>query len=184
VERKIVVRGVLSKVERLQAEQTDLIEASSSTTQEQYSHALQGLIEEKHDQIERLEWAIDDQLEKTEEALQNLKSRQPGFFAKRDAKAQWDQSVQKLEQRRETLRTRHEIVREISEETSLNGARVQANAVSKLALREPELVGRWEKEQAEEIKRVAAERSLRKTMRQNDKSQGRAPGLALGRALE
>lgn len=183
MERRIPLQTNSPLANQLQSEQAALVDALTSNPDAQYPQLLQGMVEEKHEQVERLEWAIDEQIEQTEEALQRLHSSRPGLLSRSATKAQWEQSRQKLEQRLETLRVRHEHVREIADATSIHGTRLQELATQKLAHREPELVEAWEKAREEDRKERAAERAKKK-QQQPEKRQGRAAGLTLGQSLE
>lgn len=184
MERRIPLQTNSPLANQLQSEQASLVDSLTSNPDAHYPQLLQGMIEEKHEQVERLEWAIDEQIEQTEEALQRLHSSRPGLLSRSSTKSQWEQNRQKLEQRLETLRSRHEHVREIADATSIHGPRLQELAAQKLAHREPELVGAWEKGREDERKEKAAERAKKKHEQQPEKRQGRAAGLALGRGLE
>lgn len=183
MERKHSLNPDRPEAERLQAEQASLADAVFSP-QQAYSRELEAVLEEKHEQIERIEWGINEQIEQTEEALERSKNAKPGFLTKPSTRNQWEQNIQKMEQRLVTLRGRLEVVKEISEATGIHGTRLEELAAKTVAERHPDLVEQWEKERERERKSQAEERAKRQQTKAATKGQGKAAGLSLTRGSE
>jgi non-homologous end joining protein Ku len=83
---------LLELAQELQAEQTALLEATP--LESQYSASFAALVEEKHDQAERIEDKLENLIDLQVSRLQQTQARQPGLFALPGARAKWQQQVQ------------------------------------------------------------------------------------------
>lgn len=180
MENKLRVSQYQPTAERLQAEQAVLGDAVFSP-QQAYTRELEAAIQEKHEQIERIEWGISELIEQTEEALERSKNTKPGFLTKPSTRHQWEQGIQKMEQRLIALRNRLDAIKEISETTGVHGPQLEQMAAKTVAKRQPELVEQWELEREKERKKIAEERANKKKENTGIKSQGKSTGLTLAR---
>jgi hypothetical protein len=84
--------ALLELVQEAQAEQTALLEATP--LESQYSAGFAALVEEKHDQAERIEDKLENLIDLQVSRLQQTQARQPGILALPGALAKWQQQVQ------------------------------------------------------------------------------------------
>ena len=76
---------LLELAQEMQTEQTALLEATP--LESQYSASFAAFVEEKHDQVERIEDKLENMIELLVSRLQQTQARQPGLFALPGARA-------------------------------------------------------------------------------------------------
>ena len=133
---------LLELAQEMQAEQTALLEATP--LESQYSASFAALVEEKHDQAERIEDKLENLIDLQVSRLQQTQARQPGLFALPGARAKWQQQVQQQQNTVQRLHGRLETVREIKEGMGVHGPRIDELAIRKLRAQEPELASEWD----------------------------------------
>lgn len=127
---------VLNQAQSVKDEQTMLVD--SSALESQYNAALAAYIEEKQEQVGRLEDRLEQLVNMQTARLQQI-STPPGFFSLPSTRAKWQQSVQQQQALLQRLNSRLETVREIRDDMGIFGPRVEELAMRKLRKEEPEL---------------------------------------------
>ena len=133
---------LLELAQEAQAEQTALLEATP--LESQYSASFAAFVEEKHDQVERIEDKLENMIELLVSRLQQTQARQPGLFALPGARAKWQQQVQQQQNTMQRLHGRLETVREIKEGMGVHNPRIDELAIRKLRTQEPKLASEWD----------------------------------------
>lgn len=133
---------LLELVQELQTEQTALLEATP--LESQYSASFAVLVEEKHDQVERIEDKLENLVDLQVFRLQQTQARQPGLLALPGARSKWQQQVQQQQNTMQRLHGRLETVREIKEGMGVYSPRIDELAIRKLRAQEPELASKWD----------------------------------------
>ena len=136
---------LLELAKELQAEQTALLEATP--LESQYSASFAAFVEEKHDQVERIEDKLENMIELLVSRLQQTQARQPGLVALPGTRAKWQQQVQQQQNTMQRLHGRLETVREIKEGMGVHNPRIDELAIRKLRAQEPELASEWDDRQ-------------------------------------
>lgn len=168
---------LLELAQEMQAEQTALLEATP--LESQYSASFAALVEEKHDQAERIEDKLENLIDLQVSRLQQTQARQPGLFALPGARAKWQQQVQQQQNTVQRLHGRLETVREIKEGMGVHGPRIDELAIRKLRAQEPELASEWDDMQEAQRLHQALQRKQEKkqVLEREQLSRG---GLRLG----
>ena len=143
-----------------------------------YQDTLTEYIETKHEQVERIEDNLERLIERQQSRIQQNKSNQPGFFAFPNIKKQW-QSQQSMQlDRLQSLRSRLEMVREISNETGIHGPRIEEFAERKLRADHPELAKDFDELCAAQRHQEAIRAKERKMAQSNSTGRGLSIGLS------
>ncbi len=133
---------LLELAQELQTEQIALLEATP--LESQYSASFAVFVEEKHDQVERIEDKLENLIDLQVFRLQQTQANQPGIFALPGARSKWQQQVQQQQNTMQRLHGRLETVREIKEGMGIYGPRIDELAIRKLRAQEPELANEWD----------------------------------------
>ena len=170
---------ILELAQELQAEQTALLEAIP--LESQYSASFAAFVEEKHDQVERIEDKLENMIELLVSRLQQTQARQPGLFALPGARAKWQQQVQQQQNTMQRLHGRLETVREIKEGMGVHNPRIDELAIRKLRTQEPELASEWDDMQEAQRLHQAMQRKQEQEKKQAlEHEQLNRGGLRLG----
>lgn len=133
---------LLELAQELQTEQTALLEATP--LESQYSASFAVLVEEKHDQVERIEDKLENLIDLQVFRLQQTQASQPGLLALPGARSKWQRQVQQQQNTMQRLHGRLETVREIKEGMGVYSPRIDELAMRKLRAQEPELASKWD----------------------------------------
>lgn len=106
---------------------------------EAYSVQLDRIIQEKHEQAERLEDRLELMLQSQSAIVQRLRSEKPGWLSSSTTRTRWQMQFAQAVLVRERIEQRVEQVREIMVATHLHGHPIELAAIQKLAFRYPEL---------------------------------------------
>jgi len=118
--------------------------------QQQYSDQLGVYVQEKAEQIDRLQSSLAAVLTSEQAQLQAIQQRAPGWTAGKKAHAQWEQQVARRKTRIAQLALRLDRVGEIEEAASVYAERkIEELAERKLRFDNPELVQEWIRSSAE-----------------------------------
>ena len=170
---------LLELAQEMQAEQTALLEATP--LESQYSASFAALVEEKHDQAERIEDKLENLIDLQVSRLQQTQARQPGLFTLPGARAKWQQQVQQQQNTVQQLHGRLETVREIKEGMGVHGPRIDELAIRKLRAQEPELASEWDDMQEAQRLHQALQRKQEQEKKQAlEREQLSRGGLRLG----
>ena len=170
---------LLELAQEVQAEQTALLEATP--LESQYSASFAAFVEEKHDQVERIEDKLENMIELLVSRLQQTQAGQPGLFALPGARAKWQQQVQQQQNTMQRLHGRLETVREIKEGMGVHNPRIDELAIRKLRTQEPKLASEWDDMQEAQRLHQAMQRKQEQEKKQAlEHEQLNRGGLRLG----
>ena len=170
---------LLELAQEAQAEQTALLEATP--LESQYSASFAAFVEEKHDQVERIEDKLENMIELLVSRLQQTQAGQPGLFALPGARAKWQQQVQQQQNTMQRLHGRLETVREIKEGMGVHNPRIDELAIRKLRTQEPKLASEWDDMQEAQRLQQALQRKQEQEKKQAlEHEQLNRGGLRLG----
>ena len=170
---------LLELAQEAQAEQTALLEATP--LESQYSASFAAFVEEKHDQVERIEGKLENMIELLVSRLQQTQAGQPGLFALPGARAKWQQQVQQQQNTMQRLHGRLETVREIKEGMGVHNPRIDELAIRKLRAQEPKLASEWDDMQEAQRLHQAMQRKQEQEKKQAlEHEQLNRGGLPLG----
>ena len=170
--------ALLELVQEAQAEQTALLEATP--LESQYNSVFAALVEEKHDQVERIEDKLENLIDLQASRLQQTQAKQPGILALPGTLAKWQQQVQQQQNTMQRLHGRLESVREIKEGMGVHGPRIDELAIRKLRTHEPELAREWADMQEAQRLHQALQRKQEKEKKTWEHEQLSRGGLRLG----
>jgi hypothetical protein len=167
---------LLELVQEAQAEQTALLEATP--LESQYCAGFAALVEEKHNQVERIEDKLENLIDLQASRLQQTQANQPGILALPGARAKWQQQVQQQQNTLRWLQGRFESVRELM---GVHGPRIEELAIRKLRAQEPELAREWDDRQEAQRLHQALQRKQEQEKKQVwEREQLSRGGLRLG----
>ncbi|TWI44682.1 hypothetical protein IQ22_04697 [Pseudomonas duriflava] len=169
------------EAETLEREQQVLLEnapGGQSSVVQSYGAALETYVEEKHNQVERLEDKLEGLLEQQQARLQQTRSNQPGIFSMLGEKAAWQAQQNQQQARIQSLQARLETVREIKDGMSVHGPKVDELATRKLRAKEPELAADFDEYQEAQRRHQAHLR--KKEMEEKRQQQGQGRGQRQG----
>ena len=170
---------LLELVQEAKAEQTALFEATQ--LESQYNVGFAAFVEEKHDQVERIEDKLENLIDLQASRLQQTQAKQPGILALPGTLAKWQQQVQQQQNTMQRLHGRLESVREIKEGMSVHGPRIDELAIRKLRTQEPELASEWDDMQEAQRLHQAMQRKQEQEKKQAlEHEQLNRGGLRLG----
>ena len=113
--------------------------------QQQYSDQLGVFVQEKTEQIDRLQSSLAESLASEQAQLQAIQQRAPGWTAGKKAHAQWEQQVARRKTRIAQIALRLDRVGEIEEAAGVYAERkIEELAERKLRLDKPELAQEWD----------------------------------------
>jgi hypothetical protein len=119
--------------------------------QQQYSDQLGVYVQEKAEQIDRLQSSLAAALTSEQAQLQAIQQRAPGWTASKKAHAQWEQQIARRKTRIAQLALRLDRVGEIEEAAGVYAERkIEELAEHKLRFEKPELTLEWDKIQHRE----------------------------------
>jgi len=142
IDAETQINTILELAQELQTEQTALLEATP--LESQYSASFAVFVEEKHDQVERIEDKLENLIDLQVFRLQQTQASQPGLLALPGARSKWQQQVQQQQNTMQRLHGRLETVRDIKEGMGIYGPRIDELAIRKLRAQEPELANEWD----------------------------------------
>ena len=170
---------LLELAQEMQAEQTALLEATP--LESQYSASFAALVEEKHDQAERIEDKLENLIDLQVSRLQRTQARQPGLFTLPGARAKWQQQEQQQQNTVQRLHGRLETVREIKEGMGVHGPRIDELAIRKLRAQEPELASEWDDmQEAQRLHQTLQRKQEQEKKQALEREQLSRGGLRLG----
>ena len=179
IDAETQTNALLELAQEAQAEQTALLEATP--LESQYSASFAAFVEEKHDQVERIEDKLENMIELLVSRLQQTQARQPGLFALPGARAKWQQQVQQQQNTMQRLHGRLETVREIKEGMGVHNPRIDELAIRKLRTQEPKLASEWDDMQEAQRLHQAMQRKQEQEKKQAlEHEQLNRGGLRLG----
>jgi len=133
----------LANAEQLKREIEALLESTSSSSLT-YQELLSVYIQEKNDQVDRLEDNLERLIDQQQSALQISQLNKPGNFSLPSSKQAWSTAHANLVSRLNSLHERLESVHTIANDTGLYTPKIEDLATRKLRAQEPELALEWD----------------------------------------
>lgn len=134
--------GLLSEAERLDSEQSSMLD--SATVEQSYQETLATYAQAKHDQVERIEDRLENLISRQQARLQQSQLSKPGFLSMPGTKKNWMVSQSQQQSRLQTLHVRLEAVREIKDGMGVHSPRIDELATRKMRAENPELAADWD----------------------------------------
>lgn len=175
-----VVRGgntdgsIQEIAESLEPEQQALFEAA--TLEQRYQDSLAVYVQEKHNQVERIEDRLEGIIDRQQARLQQMQSRAPGLLATPRIRRTWQVQLTRQQTRLQTLHHRLETVHEIKQGMGLNSSKLEELATRKMRTEHPELAADWDTMRAATRRHQAM---LRKQEQQRKQRQEHSRGQTL-----
>jgi len=134
---------LLEQAQETQCEQAALLDTTS--LESRYNGALAEYVQEKQEQVERLQYRLENLIEEEMANLESWQAHRPaGLFLRPAARGAWEREQARKQICIQRLQNRLEHVRGIKEEMGLQGPKIEELAVRKLRLKEPDLSGEWD----------------------------------------
>jgi predicted nucleotidyltransferase component of viral defense system len=152
--------AVLETAVEIERQQDALLDTASMD--DRYSSTLASYVQEKHDQVERLESRLESLLERQQAQLAQLQGSPPRLLALPSARAAWRQAQEVQKSTIISLQNRLEAVREIKDAMGLHAPRVEEMAHRKMRTQHRELAQAWDASQVE-IRRQQVEQRASQT---------------------
>ncbi|MDD4616399.1 MAG: hypothetical protein PHW76_04680 [Alphaproteobacteria bacterium] len=134
--------NTVEKVRELRDEQSSLVETDSPVSL--YNEVLAVQIDAKFSQAERLEEKLETLMERQEARLMQIEAHQPGFLSLPKTRSNWNQQILQQQAYMQTLIGRMEVVREIREEMTPHGPRIEELAARKIRFHKPEMAAEFD----------------------------------------
>ena len=137
----------------------------------QYTDSLSSIINEKNEQVKRLETKLSKLITETNSQIGRLQSTKPGMFSLPGKKKEWDNKINQQKHIVTVATQRLELVHEIRDDMGLHSSKIEDMAKKKLYFRDPHLVKKYRGEvQNENEKRIAESNKKEEKKRQQEQS--------------
>ena len=167
--------SLLEQTRDANAVQENLLDAPTIDTR--YAAALAAQIENKRDQAERIEEALENLVDRQSSSLQQAWSLQPGIMSRAGLRSDWQLQVRQQQSTLQRLQERLELVREIKDGMNPYGPCIEELAARKLRRLDPDLANEWDELQA-------SQRRQRALQRLNEHAVDYVPDKATSRRVE
>ena len=137
--------GLYNNALELEVQQQALLEAAP--VEQSYQEALFTYVQAKHEQVEYVEYKIENMIEQQQARLQQTRTNQPGMFSRSGTKAAWQSQQMQQQARLQSLHGRLEAVREIKDGMGVHAPRIDELATRKLRAKEPGLASEFDEMQ-------------------------------------
>lgn len=134
-------KGLLETAKDLESEQQSLLEAA--TIEQAYQEALSVYVQEKRNQVERIENKLEHLINQQRAHLQKIQANPPGIFTMPSTRRTWQNRQTQQRARLQILNSRLEAVREIKIGMGLYSYRIEELATRKLRAKNPDLAAGW-----------------------------------------
>lgn len=150
----------------------------------QYTDSLNSIINEKNEQVKRLETKLSKLISETNNQINRLQSSKPGIFALPSKKKNWDSAINKQKHIVTVASQRLEHVHEIREDMGLQSSKIEDMAKKKLYYRDPQLVKKYRGVvQNENEKRIAEHKKREELKKQQEVSNKVAQSFSRGLSI-
>lgn len=137
----------------------------------QYTDSLSSIINEKNEQVKRLETKLSKLITETNSQIGRLQSTKPGIFSLPGKKKEWDNKINQQKHIVTVATQRLELVHEIRDDMGLHSSKIEDMAKKKLYFRDPHLVKKYRGVvQNENEKRIAESNKKEEKKRQQEQS--------------
>jgi DNA repair exonuclease SbcCD ATPase subunit len=134
---------LLERAQEAQSQQAALLDTTS--LESRYNGALAEYVQEKQEQVERLEDRLENLIEQEITNLESCQAQRPArLFLRPNARGAWEREQVRRQATIQRLQNRLEHVREIKEEMGVHGPKIEELAVRKLRQKEPDLAAEWD----------------------------------------
>ncbi|MFZ0930116.1 MAG: IncP plasmid survival protein KfrC family protein [Syntrophobacteraceae bacterium] len=134
---------LLEQAQEAQSQQAALLE--STPLESRYNGALANYVQEKQEQVERLQDRLENLIEKEMANLESCQAHRPaGLFLRPGARGAWQREQTGRQATIQRMQNRLEHVREIKAEMGFHGPKIEELAIRKLRLKESDLAGEWD----------------------------------------
>lgn len=152
--------ALLFEADSLENTQQAMLESSS--VELEYNSVLESYIQQKHDQVERIESKLTQLLEKQQVKADRIRSAKPSFFSLPKAVKAWRNQLNKQIGIIAKIESRLTFVKDIRSSMGLHEPRIEELASRKLKLNEPSLYEEY-------CKRMERERALENQTRSKER---------------
>lgn len=171
----VVLKSSLSRnLEETQKTVYDAMEAERQQNfliENQYTDSLSSIINEKNEQVKRLETKLSKLITEANSQIGRLQSSKPGIFSLPVKKKEWDNKINQQKNIVTVATQRLELVHEIRDDMGLHSSKIEDMAKKKLYYRDPHLVKKYRGVvQNENERRIAESKKKEEQKRQQEQS--------------
>ena len=171
----VVLKSSLSRnLEETQKTVYDAMEAERQQNfliENQYTDSLSSIINEKDEQVKRLETKLSKLITEANSQIGRLQSSKPGIFSLPVKKKEWDNKIHQQKNIVTVATQRLELVHEIRDDMGLHSSKIEDMAKKKLYYRDPHLVKKYRGVvQNENERRIAESKKKEEQKRQQEQS--------------
>ncbi|MFC1098385.1 IncP plasmid survival protein KfrC family protein [Pasteurella multocida] len=174
----VVLQSSLNKnLEETQKTVYDAIEAERQQNfliENQYTDSLNSIINEKNEQVKRLETKLSKLINDTSSQISRLQSNKPSIFALPGKKKSWESNLNKHKHIMTVATQRLEFVHEIRDDMGLHSSKIEDMAKRKLYHRDPHLVKKYRGVIQNENERRMAEHKKRDDLKKQQELSNKA----------
>lgn len=171
----IMIKSSLSRnLDETQKTVHDAMEAERQQNfliENQYTDSLSSIINEKNEQVKRLEAKLSKLITDTNSQIGRLQSNKPGIFSLPGKKKEWANKISQQKHIVAIAIQRLELVHEIRDDMGLHSSKIEDMAKKKLYYRDPHLVKKYRGVvQNENERRIAESKKKKEQERQQEQS--------------
>lgn len=170
------VDELVETAQEAEREQQALLE--TAPVEQSFQDALIVYVEEKHEQVDRIEDKLEGLIERQQSRLMQTQSTKPGLFALSGTRRAWREQQIQQQARLQTMQARLETVREIRDGMGLHSPKIEELAERKLRMHEPEIANELDSVLEAGRRHQAVTRQL-----QNEKKRNQSENLSGGLLL-
>jgi hypothetical protein len=160
--------SLLMESQSIEREQSALI--NSGDIQQVYQEALSAYVQAKHGQVEAIEDRLELLISNQQSRLQQVQSAAPGLLSRPGARRAWQTQLSDQSARLQTLNNRLQVVREVKENVTLHGSKIEELATDKLQREKPDLFAAWvDEKEVQRIKQVQLQQEKKRLHSQSNK---------------
>lgn len=153
--------SLLMESQSIEREQSALIE--SGGIQQAYQEALSTYVQAKHGQVEAIEDRLESLISNQQSKLQQAQSAAPGLLSRPSLRKAWQAQLTDQSARLQTLNNRLQVVREVKENVTLHGSKIEELATEKLQREKPDLFAAWiDEKESQRIRQVQLQQERKK----------------------
>lgn len=153
--------SLLIESQSIEREQSALIE--SGDIHQAYQEALSTYVQAKHGQVEAIEDRLETLISNQQSKLQQAQSAAPGLLSRPSVRKAWQAQLSDQSARLQTLNNRLQVVREVKENVTLHGSKIEELAGEKLQREKPDLFAAWiDEKETQRIRQVQLQQERKK----------------------
>lgn len=132
----------LAAAELASTQQQSSLESASIA--QAYEETLEFYIEQKHEQVGRIESRLEDLIDRQEAKLNHAQSHSPGFLSSAGKRKNWEMQLTLCRAKLEALRSKLDDVKEIKSSMGLFTPKIEELATRRMRIEHPELASSWD----------------------------------------